>query len=67
MKLPKKTVYDNLVEKVNNIDTSVFVLKTKFDTDKSIRERKINDVEKKMPDTSGLVKKKQIITLKLLK
>ena len=67
MKLPKKTVYDNLVGKVNNIDTSGFVLKTKFDTDKSIRERKINDAENKMPDTSGLVKKKQIITLKLLK
>ena len=25
----KKTLYDNLVEKVNNIDTSRFVLKTK--------------------------------------
>ena len=27
----KKTVYDKLVEKVNNIDTSGFVLKTKYD------------------------------------
>ena len=43
----KKTVYDKLVAKV--IDTSVFVLKTKYDTDKS-------QIEKKIPDTSGLVK-----------
>ena len=31
----KKTVYDKLVAKVNDIDTSGFVLKTKYDTDKS--------------------------------
>ena len=31
----KKTVYDKLVAKVNNIDTTGFVLKTKCDTDKS--------------------------------
>ena len=31
----KKTVYDKLVEKVNNIDNSGFVLKTKYDADKS--------------------------------
>ena len=31
----KKAIYDKLVEKVNNIDTSRFVLKTKYDTDKS--------------------------------
>ena len=30
----KKTVYDKLVAKVNNIDTTGFVLKTKYDTDK---------------------------------
>ena len=30
----KKTVYDKLVAKVNSIDASVFVLKTKYDTDK---------------------------------
>ena len=30
----KKTVYDKLVAKVNNIDTSGFVLKTKYDTGK---------------------------------
>ena len=46
----KQIVYDKLVAKVNNIDTSTFVLKTKYDTDKS-------KLENKIPDTSGLVKK----------
>ena len=46
----KKTVYDKLVTKVNNIDTSKFVLKTKYDANKS-------ELEKKTPDTSGIVKK----------
>ena len=31
----KKIVYDKLVTKVNNIDTSTFVLKTMNDADKS--------------------------------
>ena len=46
----KKTVYDKLVAKVNNIDTSAFVLKTKYNTDKT-------ELENKIPDTSGLVEK----------
>ena len=46
----KKAVYDKLVEKVSNTDTSGFVLKTKYDTDKA-------ELENKIPDTSGLVKK----------
>ena len=46
----KKYVCDKLVIKVNNIDTSGFVLKTKYDTDKS-------KLENKIPDTRGLVKK----------
>ena len=29
--LLKKTVYDKLVEKLNNIDTSGFALQTKYD------------------------------------
>ena len=48
--LVKKDLYDKLVAKVNGIDTSKFVLKTKYDTDKS-------ELENKIPDTSGLVKK----------
>ena len=51
----KKSVFDKLVAKVkanplNNIDTSDFVLKTKYNTDKT-------ELEKKIPYTSGLVKK----------
>ena len=36
----KKDVYDKLVTKVNNIDTSGFVLKTKYDTVTSQLENK---------------------------
>ena len=36
----KKTVYDKVVAKVNNIDTSRFVLKTNYDRDKSEMEKK---------------------------
>ena len=46
----KKDGYDKLVSKVNSIDTSGFVLKTKYDTDKS-------ELGNKIPDTSGLFKK----------
>ena len=46
----EKTEYDKLVVIVDNIDTSAFVLKTSYDTDKS-------KLENKIPDTSGLVKK----------
>ena len=55
----KKTVYDKLVAKVNSIDTSGFVSKTKYDTDKSKLENKfliLADLLKRM-----------IIILKLLK
>ena len=51
------TAYDKLVTKVNNIDTTGFVLKYKYDTDKSDLENKISDVKKKIPDTNSLVKK----------
>ena len=53
----KKIVHDKLVAKINNIDTSGFVLKTKYETDKSDLEKKISDADRKIPDTSGLVKK----------
>ena len=36
----KKTVHDKLVAKVNNIDTTVFVSKTKYNTSKSNLEKK---------------------------
>ena len=38
--LLKKIVYDKLLAKVNNIDTSDFVLKTKYETDKTELEKK---------------------------
>ena len=52
----KKTAYDKLIEKVNNIDTTGFVLKTTSDTDKSDLEKKTNDADKKILDTNNLAK-----------
>ena len=46
----KKAMYDKLVAKVNNADTSGFVLKTEYETDKPGWENKV-------PVTSRLVKK----------
>ena len=46
----KKTVYDKLVTKVDNIDTTKFVLKTIYDIDKS-------DAEKRAKSAIGLLKK----------
>ena len=46
----EKDVHNKLVTKVDNIDTSGFVLKTKYDIDKS-------ELENKIPDTNGFVKK----------
>ena len=43
-------MYDKLAAKVNNIDTTGFVLKTKYYADKT-------ELGKKIPDTSKLVKK----------
>ena len=46
-----------LVAEANNIDTSLFALKTKYNAGKSELENKISDADKKIPNTSGLVKK----------
>ena len=45
-----KKLYDKLVAKVNNIDTSDYVLKTNFNT-------KLTGLENKIPNTNGLIKK----------
>ena len=45
-----------MVAKVNNIDTSGFVLKTKYQTDKA-------ELEKKIPDVTGFVKKAKLTEL----
>ena len=62
----KKTVYDKLVAKVNNFDTSDFVLKTRYQTDKTelenkipyltdfVKKAKLNQLENKIPDVSSL-------------
>ena len=52
----KKAVYDKLAAKVNNIDTSEFVLKTKYQTDKV-------ELEKKIPDVTDFVKKTKLTEL----
>ena len=52
----KKVVYDKLAAKVNNIDTSDFILKTIYQIDKA-------ELEKKMPDMSDFVKKTKLIEL----
>ena len=52
----KKIVYDELVVKADNIDTSDFVLKTKYNTDKT-------ELEKKIPDATNFVKKVKLTEL----
>ena len=84
MMLLKNDAYDKLVTKVNaiplnNIDTSKFVLKTKYDTDKPKLENKILDtsdlvkktdyntkiteIEGKIPDISNLATKTALTTV----
>ena len=64
--LSKKTEFNILDGKVNNFDTTKFFSRTKYERDGSDLEKMINDVDKKVPDLSDLVKK-QILMLKLLK
>ena len=65
----KKTVYDKLVAKVDDIDTSEFVLKTKYQTGKTelenkipnvtdfVKKTKVTELENKIPDISNLATK----------
>ena len=52
----KKTLYNQLVTKVNAIDTKTPSTKRRHDSDKQALEKKIEDGYKKIPNTSGLVK-----------
>ena len=52
----KKTVYDKLTAKVNNIDTNDFFLKTKYQTNKT-------ELEKKIPYLTDFVKKVKLTEL----
>ena len=68
-------VYDKLVAKLNSIDTSDFVSKTKYQTDKEEQQKKIPDVtnflrktkltelENKIPDVSNLATKTALTTV----
>ena len=73
--LVKKAVYDKLVAKVNNIATSDFVLKTKYQTDKTelekkipnvtdfVKKAKLTELENKIPDISNLATKTALTTV----
>ena len=73
----KKAVCDKLAAKVNNIDTSGFVLKTKYQTGKTELEKKIPDVTNflqktkltelanKIPDVSSLATKTALTAVKI--
>ena len=52
----KKTLFDKLVTKNNAIDTSGHLLKSSYSTDKSGLWKKIDDADKKIADTSEVVK-----------
>ena len=53
----KKNEYSSLKTKVDNIDTSSYITKTKFENDKSDLDGKIDKTDKKIPDVNDLVKK----------
>ena len=57
MMLFKKTEYNKLVTKVDNIDTTNFVNKNKYKKVGSDFEGKIHKIDKKTPDVTSLVKK----------
>ena len=59
----KKTTYNSLKNKVDAIDTSKFVSRTKFATDTNAPDDKIDKVEKKIPDISGLATKSSVTRL----
>ena len=49
-------MYDKLVAKVNNIDASDCVLKTKYNTDKT-------ELENKIPNVTDFIKKTKLVEL----
>ena len=70
----KKTEYGKLVNKVNGIDDTNFVSRTKYEKDGSDFEYKIDKIEKKeksaltavenkIPDISGLATKSALTTV----
>ena len=59
----KRTTYNTLKNKVDAIDTSGFVRRTKFATDTNALDDKIDKVEKKIPDISGVATKSRATRL----
>ena len=59
----KKTAYNTLKNKIDAIDTSGFVTRTKFTTDTNALDDKIDKVEKKIPDISVLATKSSVTRL----
>ena len=59
----KKTEHNTLKNKVDAIDTSTFVLRTKFTTDTNALDDKIDKIENKIPDISGLATKSSVTRL----
>ena len=71
----EKAVYHKLVAKVNNIDTNDFVLKTKYQTDKtelenkipnvtdSVKKAELTELKNKIPDINNLATKSALITV----
>ena len=71
----KKAVYNKLVAEVDKFDTSDFVLKTKYNTDKIelenkipnvsnlVKKTKLAELENKIPDISNLVTKIALTTV----
>ena len=57
----KKTTYNTLKNKVDTIDTSGFVTRTKFTTDTNALDDKIDKIEKKKPDISGLATNRALL------
>ena len=73
----KKDVYNKLVVKVDDIDNNDFVLKSKYETDRSelekkipnvtdlIKKAKLTELENKIPDISNLATKTALTTVKI--
>ena len=59
----KNTTYNTLKNKVDATDTLKFVLRTKFTTDTNALDDKIDKVEKKISDISGLATKSSVTRL----
>ena len=59
----KKNTYNTLKNKVDAIDTSGFVTRTKFTSDTNVLDEKNDKIEKKIPDISGLATKSSVTRL----